>query len=45
MLCEAWKAFTVALGVNETKSAELTLLFCFFLPQQQNHDKKIQFYL
>lgn len=45
MLCEAWKAFTVALGVNKTKSAELTLLFCFFLPQQQNHDKKIQFYL
>lgn len=43
MLCEAWKAFTVALGVNETKSAELTLLFCFFLPQQQNHNKKYSF--
>lgn len=34
MLSEAWKAFTVALGVNETKCAKLALLFCFFLPQQ-----------
>lgn len=34
MLSEAWKAFTVALGVNETKSAELALSFSFFLPQQ-----------
>lgn len=35
MLGEVWKAFTVALGVNETKTAELALLFCFFLPQHK----------
>lgn len=35
MLGEVWKAFTVALGVNETKTSELALLFCFFLPQHK----------
>lgn len=31
MPSEAWKAFTVALGVNETKSAAPALLFTLLL--------------